>query len=591
MLLWPIKKESKYKSFGVFDIESRNWIDFVVIGAYSDATEGFTYFDSLEKFFEYIFECDLDVWFAHFGGKFDFLFLLQYLFSKKGKDAGYRLRAIIPRGSMILTFSVYKEGEDKVIKFWDSSALLSFSLKSLTENFDVETKKGSIDYDKIDKITSKLLEYLKSDCIGLHEVLTKFYNRPIIKKAGQAFTIAGQAMKVYRTMMKSPIADIPRKLSGIIRKSYVGGRTEIFRPYYNNKLKFLYCYDVNSLYPAVMRNNRFPHSFCYETNEFEETELGFYDLDIYVPDMYCPPLPCKTEDNKLIFPTGVFRGIYTIAEINNALKYGCRIKKIHNGYIFNNAGFIFKDFINNLYTIREAEKKKNLCAPSVDDITAKLLMNSLYGRFGINDNKELIRFEEGKDGEKFFKEIDIDGSIYNLVSVKNSVFGFSNVAISAYVTSYARIFMYDYYMQCGNELYYTDTDSCYVSKKLKTGNGLGELKLEEKTHEAVFVLPKTYKTDNKMKMKGFDRKITNFNFEDFSKALQGELYRLRYKEKSRVMTFKSALKRKGKVLTMTDEMEKRVLSVYDKRIFIKHNDLRQWDTKPIIVGGEDVKNW
>jgi len=594
MLLYPIKTVKKYKHFGVVDIESMDWIKFVVIGAYSNVTEGFIYFDDLDEFFDYVFESGVNIWFAHFGGKFDFLFLLSYIFSSKGKNNGIRLQSIIPRGSSILTFSVYNVNnkESKLVHFWDSSALLSFSLKSLTDNFDVKTKKGEIDYTKIKKITPELLEYLKSDCIGLHEVLTKFYERPLIKKSGQAFTIAGQAMKVFRNTLNYGLSDIPKRLSDEIRPSYFGGRTEIFKPYYNNKNKPLYYYDINSLYPTVMMNNEFPAAFHYETNEYESESLGFYDITMEVPGMYYPPLPYKTEDKKLIFPIGVFRGVYTIVEINNAKKYGCKIKKVHKGYIFKNAGYIFKDYIKELYSIREEEKKDALkegikeenYKPTVDDIIAKLLMNSLYGRFGIRDNKEQIRFAEGKMNEKFFANIEIDGENYELVSIETGVYGFSNVAISSYVTSYARVMLYQYLIQCDNELYYIDTDSLNTTKKLKTGTGLGELKQLKETHEAVFVLPKTYKTENDMKMKGFDRKIAKFTMEDFKNALQGELYRLKYSEKSRVMTFKSALKRKGSCLAMSDEMEKRVLSIYDKREFIKNDDLRKWDTKPLIIG-------
>ncbi len=589
MQLYTIGKESKYKSFGVLDIESRNWIDFVVIGAYSDDTaEGFVYFDTIEKFLNYIIETDITTWFAHYGGKFDFLFLFSELMSKKNNlSEKIEFGEMVPRGSSIMKVSFYRKSDNKRFDLWDSCSLLPFSLKSLTENFNVKTKKGEIDYKKIEKITPELLEYLKSDCIGLHEVLTKFYNQPLIKEAGQAFTIAGQAMKVFRKTLKRPLSDISKGVAERLRPSYFGGRTEIFKPYYEDKkVKSLFCYDVNSLYPAVMVANEYPEAFSHITNKFKPDSLGFYDLDIEVPDMYCPPLPYRSEDKKLIFPTGKFRGLWSVVEINNALKYGCKIRKVHEGYIFRSCGKIFKEYVTKLYSIREREKKKNLKFPSVDDITAKLLMNSLYGRFGIKDDKDVIRFEEGKTGERFWSKITIDEQEYELCLVHNPMRGFANVAISSYVTSYARVFMYDLYMQCGQDLYYTDTDSLYTTKELKTGEGLGKLKLEEKTHTGIFILPKTYKTDNKLKMKGFDRKLLNFTDYDFTQALQGELYRLKHTQRAKVMTFKSAVKRRGKFLCMTEETEKRVLSTYDKRIFIKHNDLREWDTKPIIVGGK-----
>ncbi len=113
-------KHQKYTNFGIIDFEAQAWIEYVCAGVY-DAIRGFEVFDyneDFEEIFEYLFETaeEVGVYFAHFGGKYDFLFLLDYLFTQNK----FTFVSAIPRGSLILTFEVEYDG--KKLKFWDSSA-------------------------------------------------------------------------------------------------------------------------------------------------------------------------------------------------------------------------------------------------------------------------------------------------------------------------------------------------------------------------------------------------------------------------------------------------------------------------------------
>lgn len=66
-------------------------------------------------------------------------------------------------------------------------------------------------------------------------------------------------------------------------------------------------------------------------------------------------------------------------EMDNAVKYGYKFK-IMKGYTFDKAN-IFKEYIDFLYTLRSEYPKSNPL-----NYIAKLLMNSLYGRFGMDEN-------------------------------------------------------------------------------------------------------------------------------------------------------------------------------------------------------------
>ena len=70
-------------------------------------------------------------------------------------------------------------------------------------------------------------------------------------------------------------------------------------------------------------------------------------------------------------------------EMYNAMELGYKFEVLH-GYTFNKAN-VFEDYINQLYQFR-------IDFPKTDPMnyTAKIIMNSLYGRFGMNDDFTLV---------------------------------------------------------------------------------------------------------------------------------------------------------------------------------------------------------
>ena len=70
-----------------------------------------------------------------------------------------------------------------------------------------------------------------------------------------------------------------------------------------------------------------------------------------------------------------------------------------------------------------------------------------------------------------------------------------SIGIASAVTSYARIYMTQFKNNSNYKLYYTDTDSLFISGLLSKeliGNELGKFKLEYVFKEAVFLGPKLY---------------------------------------------------------------------------------------------------
>ncbi len=540
---------------------------------------------------------DKDVY-AHFGGKFDFAFILNHIFF----HTQFKVEAMIPRGSGLLCFDMVAEiGNDKVcrITFHDSSALLPFSLKSLTTNFKVEAPK--LDWNhrwSLPFMTAPMSEYNRIDCLGLHQVITKYFSQELIKRAGGAYTIAGQAMRVLRTKLDIEIESLRPRVDFRVRRAYFGGRVEIFKPLFLGPGK-IRCADVNSLYPTVMREvpevgdvpREYPISFSHSDHNYLPNRIGFYEAEVFVPDdMYCPPLGVVWKvdgGTKFIFPTGRFRGYWSTLELEYARSLGVKILWTGMGDIFNGGGSIFKRYVDDLYELRERSERD-----SVDNVIAKLLLNSCYGRFGLKVNRENLVVDQGQAGVRVTGADDgfILQSGENKVRLVNEpveLKTFNNVAVSAWVTSASRVFMHRHYMKILRELYYTDTDSLFTTAHFQDMKGLGGMKIEYEAKAACFLLPKSYVVDGvedqkfkkKITMKGFDKQKTkNFTVEDFMLGLEGDLRRLHIYQEPKFATFKTALG-KGKILAMLPKSERMIRSLYDKRIIEKTSN-GSYDTRP-----------
>lgn len=564
MNLKPISELKPPIPFQVLDIETMNWTKFIVLGFYDG--KNYLEFRSLKKFLDFIkTQKSLNI-FAHFGGKFDLLFILQAIF----KDKDFKLNTLIPRGSSILTIEVIYENCKH--SFRDSAALMPFGLKSLSENFAVDTIKGDWDHTKTRGYSKGLSKYLQADCKSLYQCIEKFYEWPLIQKSGPAYTSASQAMKVFRTFLKEEISNLPTNATDFCRESYLGGRTEIFKPFYNGKGP-LYEYDCNSLYPFVMANGVYPIDVGYKTFSRDKSKLGIYEASVSIDaDFYLPSLGV-IRDGKYIFPTGNFKGHWTSAELDYAESLGYKIK-IHRGHEFKTKKYLFKDYVDALYSIRESSPKN-----SVSNVLAKLLMNSLYGRFGMNLERENITLDL-KEGNKEYLVLKIGGRNVQIFTEPTTLNSFTHTAIASFVTSYARIHMHKTMFKISDSIYYTDTDSIFTTSELSTGARLGDFKLEHVYDSACFLLPKTYiatsKSKTKIAMKGFDKKkIQNFTFEDFKHAFEGDLKRLKVTNEPKFASLKSALAQK-KLVTMTKANEKQLRTKYSKRIILKNGD-----TKPI----------
>jgi len=343
-------------------------------------------------------------------------------------------------------------------------------------------------------------------------------------------------------MKKENIANITGDVYKEIKLAYTGGSTDIYIP--KPPLGFkIYAYDVNALYPFVMLNNIYPvgdpiyfegniinnYRYISIENRLNSRPFGFFYCKIQAPENLLHPIlqiHHKTKDGiRTISPLGNFEGMFFSEELYNAQKFGYKFEVLW-GYIFN-SDLIFKDYVEKIYNLRLQYPKSDPM-----NLICKLLLNSLYGRFGMSDNLGKITILDKNKDDLLFDNVTIKDLIdigdhiimrnlkenYELETEEQ--YSNSNIAIASAVTAYARIHMSQFKNNHNlPNLYYTDTDSTYFDGPLPDNmvsqTELGKIKLEGIFDRAVFLAPKVYGLENKdesiIKIKGLTKEAIKNN--------------------------------------------------------------------------------
>ena len=462
-----MKKE--LNSFKVFDTEALDWNRLYAIGIY-DGKKVLTHISDNESntaFIEWLLNNlnDGDVVYAHNGGKYDFLFLFQYIQQNKLKIRDIK----VIHASVVMLRVEYK---GKVIEFRDSFAILPVSLKNLTIDYNVEHKKLQMDYN-LGINDKRFVEYFKNDLMGLYEVLEQS------KELLNSYTIASATMNNYlKNFYKKKVSNYSFKVDELFRNGYYGGRVEIFKMRGEN----LHYYDVNSLYPSVMYDFEYPlieNNNLEYVNEFIPDALGYYYIKVKVPETeYIPLLPYRDKEGKLLFPQGTWQGWYYSPEVSKAIELGYSVKVL-KGYVFKRTDYIFREFVDYYYNIKKHSS-------GAKKFIAKLMLNSLYGKFG--QHRELDTFEVSEDSPYMYLPY------LNLARVKTLSYAkYIHSEIAGLITSYARLRLYSLFERAGKEnIYYCDTDSIITSKELSTSDALGDIKNEDNIKSFIAINPKVY---------------------------------------------------------------------------------------------------
>lgn len=251
---------------------------------------------------------------------------------------------------------------------------------------------------------SETISYCYLDCEVLYKVLETFATDIFISfkvNVSNCPTLPSLAFKIFRTHYLPKGIRIPilsNQIFDDISNAYYGGHVDMYIPKGEN----LFHYDVNSLYPAVIKMFKYPVGLlCYFNGDISKISdysniyykyLGFFKVRVTAPSITHPILPIK-RDNTTIYGEGTWEGWYYSDELANAVKYGYTYEII-SGYLFHSED-IFSDYVAKMYQMKEESAKD-----SPNYLISKLLMNSLYGRFGMaqtNVTHELVKTNKLSD--------------------------------------------------------------------------------------------------------------------------------------------------------------------------------------------------
>jgi len=346
---------------------------------------------------------------------------------------------------------------------------------------------------------------------------------------------------------------------------------------------------------------------CNENN----LPYGFFEVDLITPPKKEWNQPILLKKQKIgnggirtIAPVGSWKGVYFSGELYNAIEKNPKHKfKTHRGFLFRQ-DYLFVDYVETLYKLRVSNPKNTPL-----NIIAKLLLNSLYGRFGMNpdkanhkivgdklekdkifiDNeiKSIIDFGNGKELISYIPKKVNDKELLDLLNDDaNNSNMLINVAISSAITGLSRIFMSYFKNNPLIKLYYTDTDSIFIDIDLSevdlsmVGNELGQWKLEYEFKEAVFLGPKiyggiTYEGNSIVKAKGVKNIIS---FDELITLLKKANRLILPSEKWYRSLSKGNITIKQERYNLTINSTKREL-IYDENMILI-------DTKPIEINEE-----
>lgn len=518
----------KNKFTADFETSTPNWLEVdseARVWAYAICEIGnpknFIYGNSLDDFIEWCFHDKKNNYTLYFHNlKFDGEYIFSYLLNHgyecvKDKTVIHdkSFTVLISETGMFYSIEIYEKTGKHVNKvtIYDSLKILNFSVEKIAKDFNLPIRKLELDYDTYREVGHKLTEheidYIRCDVEIMARALKIMFDEGLTK-----MTIGSNALSYYKSMLTSfnryfPILGF--NYDKDIRESYKGGFTYL-NPLYKEKEvnENIIVLDSNSMHPSHMKNDYMPFGEpVYFTGEYKE--------DILYP-LYIQRLSCsfKLKKNKIpsiqlkhtlgYMPTEYLETTngeiveLTLTNIDLELffmQYDIDDLYYHDGYKFKRIIGLFSGYID-YWIDKKNEAKKNQNGALY--LIAKLMLNSLYGKFGLNPR---VR---GK-----FPYLDEDGRVrYHLYpeEIRDSIY----CPVASFITAYSRYDIIttsqkirDYTLETYNKDYYiySDTDSIHMlslsEEELKNiikidDYKLGYYKIESRAIKGIYLRQKCY---------------------------------------------------------------------------------------------------
>lgn len=379
-------------------------------------------------------------------------------------------------------------------EFRDSLKKLPMSLSRVAKSFDLEESKGEMDYHTDRPIghipTEDELEYLRTDVVILCKAMGQ-----VLRNGMTRLTVASDSLAEYKKLITSKLFArlfpiLSDAMDSEIRRAYRGGFTYADPRFSKRQTCGGIVLDVNSLYPAVMKDSLLPWGEPqYQEGRVELTEK--YPLAIFsvtfTAQIKPNHIPCiQVKGTSLFTETEYLERIEepTTLMVSNVdwdlfnEHYDIEVIEWGGGWRFHGAVGMFDAYIEKWSRIKEHS------TGGIREI-AKLHLNSLYGKFGTNPDIT------GK-----YPVLGDDNAVHYIRGTNESrspVY----TAMAVFVTAYARGLTIRAAQANYDVFAYADTDSLHLLTDTIPDldihpSRMGAWKHEYNFEHAFYVRPKAY---------------------------------------------------------------------------------------------------
>jgi len=377
--------------------------------------------------------------YAHNLGKFDAIPIIHGLIEKVATEK-YEIKVTWKsEENKVLAIRITEKQTKLNIKLVDSSSFFNFnSLENLLKTHNLDVLKGNFphsfikshnlnyvgnkpsiefyknitkeEYDNIPlenwNIRTELLKYLENDLIGLFKLIELYHNKYFERynlNMMDNLTLPSLAKDIFTTNyydQNDQIKVIKGKLEDQIRTSYLGGMIHVLN---SKEINQGYHYDMNSQYPNAMLKDM-PTGNPVLTSEKDLNKLfGFTYGTIYPPseEQLRVPLIRQRLEDEVIYPRKPFKAMIFTELIKEAIKYGYKFD-VEFSYNFDRTPDVFKKYVLELY-----QDKQNATDVATRNIS-KLLLNSLYGKFGMKEIDSVIKIMPNYEAAQISNSYHVD---------------------------------------------------------------------------------------------------------------------------------------------------------------------------------------
>ena len=441
----------------------------------------FQYGNNIEDFIKFCQDKNENYLLYFHNLKFDGEFIIHYLLSngythiKNKKDREDKtFTTLISDMGQFFSIEVFFETSNKKhinkVTFYDSFKILTFGVEKIAKDFNLPISKLSIDYNEnraLDHVlTTEEIDYIRNDVEIMARALEMMFEENLTK-----MTIASNALASYKEMNRNfnnYFPSLPYEIDQDIRSSYKGGFTYLNPLYASVEVDKGSVYDVNSLYPSVMYFEKLPFGEPmffegkYETDPLYNLYIQNITCSFRVKENMIPTIQIKNSmsyiPNQYLETTDDELVTLTLTNVDMELfleHYDVEDLVYHSGWKFKSIKGLFRQYIDK-WTESKIKSKKD--GNGALYLISKLMLNSLYGKFGLNPN---VRSKSPYLNEEGIVKYSMDEK-----EIRDAIY----IPVASFITSYARRKtittsqkIRDYSLSKYNEDYYiySDTDSIH----------------------------------------------------------------------------------------------------------------------------------